>query len=528
MSDRICYIRRTDRGAALRGLRLVGGHTDDTWQAGTSTDPSLITESINEGARWIRDRLNANSKSRTLSVLCLDTNGAVCSWIKPEDADASLLNDAIAGNADEHDPDSLEPEIHSGIGERLPMLPLELGFEFLDQTQTSTGSRSAVMASPDIPGRLLKDELDAMGIKIGCFTSIWHAIAHSWDPGTGNPAHSAERIVSSDAPISATIILDADAGRLVWTWSRQGQLITGGSARIQTHPDQQARLPIVRSEDIARLCSDWLGWSSQLGVAPSRVIFVGNPAQINNPAISSDSTSEENEPPKPLGLNAPQIGAAISRAWPEATIDLIEHDDPIGETLAKLANGQRDGLISLNQLTNRPGRTHRSMYRWAALALFAISTTILLMAYQLLSQAGDINSQTDGLNNQRLTVLNEYNPELVRSLIPSNNLQTKLNQMRRNQGPLRNTRAKPILEELETISYVFGVPGIEIETIKLNNTTATVTVRVDDIAQAEQINQSLISIKGSHLRWGTMSYKPQGVKIQASFPARWQTGGGDT
>lgn len=53
MSDRLCYIRRTDRGIVLRGLRLIGGHTDDSWVVDPGADPELIIETIDEAAEWI-------------------------------------------------------------------------------------------------------------------------------------------------------------------------------------------------------------------------------------------------------------------------------------------------------------------------------------------------------------------------------------------------------------------------------------------------------------------------------------------
>ena len=524
----------------------MGAHTDDSWQAGTSADPSLIAESITHGARWIKDRLESSGSkgesSKLLSVLCLDTDGAVCSWIKPEDADLSLLDSAITGAQEEHDPDSLEPVQHSGLGDRFPQLPLELSFELLDEDETSTGARNAVMASPDVPGRLIKDELDSLGIRIDCVTSIWQAIADVWDPGTNNHAHSAQRIVSSDAPISAVIIIDAsqtnDANgstdaRLIWTWSREGRLITGGSARIQTLPGEQAgdwKQALVRSEDIARICSDWLGWSSQLGVSPSRIVFVGAPAPSaqapQGDSFPSDSDAPMQKQPEHNGLGPAQIGLALSQAWPDATIDLIEHHDPIGETLGKIASGQRgQSLVSMESLGNRPGRAHRSMYRWAGMALVALSIAIVLIAFQFFGQAGTLNDQATGIENQRLTAINSFDPELVRSLIPSKDLKEKLAAMRRTQGPVRSASTRPILEELETLSYVFGIPGIEIQTIKLNSTSVTVGLRVDDIAQAEQINQSLSSIKGSHLRWSSMTPKNIGDKIAATFTARWINSG---
>ncbi len=537
MSERVCYIRRSDRGGALRGLRLVGEHTDDTWQAGNANDPSIIAQSIAEGAKWVRDRLDANAgKLRSLSVLCLDPDGAVCSWVKPEDADTSLLDAVITGTSAKHDPDALdEPEHHHGIGERFPQLPLELSFEFLDAHETSTGSRAAVMACPDVPGRLLKDELDTLGIRVDKFTSIWHAIASVWDPGAGDAAHSAQRIVSSDAPIVAIIAIDAQDGRLIWTWSRQGRLIVGGASRIALAQGEHEHLPLIRNEDIARISSDWLGWSSQLGLAPAKIVFVGNPGQIESlpdPTSPLPEHTQKGAPPHPRphrGLSAAQIGAALAKAWPDATIDLIEHDDPIGESLHKLASThQGKSIDSLGALENRPGRVHRRMYRWAAAALVAVSALIGLLGYELFAQAEQVNEQTAKLKVQRLESITSYDQELVLSPFVIKDLQNQLDQMRQSQGPLTTSQSNPIMEELETLSYVLGTPGIEIITLQLNNNTVAITIRVEDIAQAEQINQSLTAIRGSHLRWRPFELKNRGQQIEATFTARWKEAGGDS
>ena len=533
MSDRVCYIRRSDRGGALRGLRLVGGHADDTWQAGNGNDPSLIAQSIAQGAQWIRDRLDAStSKSRSLSVLCLDPDGAVCSWVKPEDADTSLLDAVITGASAKPDLDALdEPETHQGIGERFPQLPLELSFEFLDSDETSTGSRAAVMACPDVPGRLLKDELDAMGIRVDKFTSIWHAIASVWDPGAGNAAHSAQRIVSSDAPITAVIAIDAQDGRLIWTWSREGRLIVGGASRIALAQGEHEHLALIRHQDIARICSDWLGWSSQLGLAPAKIVFVGNPGQIESlpdPASSLPEHSQKDAQGR-RGLSAAQIGAALAKAWPDATIDLIEHDDPIGESLHKLASGHRGKDIrSLSALEHRPGKVHRRMYRWAGVALVAVSAMIGLLGYELFTQADQVRQRAAELEVQRMEAITSYDQSLVLSSYVIKDLQGRLDQMRRSQGPLSISESNPIMEELETLSYVFGAPGIEIITLRLNNTTVTVTIRVEDIAHAEQVNQSLTAIRGSHLRWRPFELKNRGQQIEATFIARWKESGGDS
>ena len=530
MSDRICYIQRTDRGAALTGVRLVSRHSDDRWLASLADDPTLASESISSCTQWIRDRLSQSGKSKSLAVVCLDADGGVCSWVKPEDANETVLNEAIADQAQDHD--ELEPETHSGVGERFPKLPLEISFEQLSGEQTSVGSRTAVIAIPDIPGRLIKDELDSLGIQSGCFTTIWHAMAHVWDPSVNQNANAAQRIVASDTPICATLILDADAGRMLWTWSRNGELIAAGSARVQTLKNKIENSEshtlasvLIRPQDIARVCSDWLGWSSQLGVSPSRVMIVGQPGIER----SAENQTESGEQAPTRGLDAGQVGVALSRAWPEATVDLIEHDDPIGETLSQLASNDRYlTLAPLKSLNDRPGRSHRSMYRWAGFSLLMVSAMFVFLAFQLFAQGRSIRSERSTIANDRLTALDAYDPQLVTSMIPARDLQSKLSQVRRSQGPLRIAKARPILEELETISYIFGIPGIEIDKIRLNSSTGTVTIRVDEIAQAEQINQSLSSIAGSHLRWNRMVPKNKGTKIEASFTARWNTAEDDS
>lgn len=531
MSERVCYIRRTDRGGALKGLRLIGGQTDDVWQAGASTDPVLMNESIRQGARWIADRLGGG-KGKNLAVLCLDTDGAVCTWVKPADANSTSLEAALSSDMNEYDPDSLEQEVHNGIVDRFPKLPLELSYEPLPSDDTSTGSRAAVMAGPDIPGRLIKDELDTMGIQIGTITSIWHAIASTWDPGAKLAHSSSEHIVSSDSSIVASIVLDPDEGRLIWTWSRSGKLITAGSARIEVSKNQSnpSNKPIVliRPDDIARICSDWLSWSSQLGVSPTKIVFVGEPGQIQSLSNASTSNSSDDETTTKVGMSPSEVGVALTKAWPDATIDLVAFSDPIGETLSRVAGDTSDRLKALSTLTNRPGRAHRGMYRWAGAAFIAVSAIIAIAAYQLLSQAGEIKDQAALIAQDRMQAINDYDPQLVLSQIPAATLRSKLDQVRKSHQPVVTQNNKPIMEELETISFVLGIPGIEIDTITLNNSTATVVVRVDGIVQAEAINQSLSAIKGSHLRWYNMTPTNRGEQIQATYSARWDTEEGDS
>ncbi len=512
MSERLCYIRRTDRGAALRGLRLLGGHTDDTWDSGSGADPTLVLETISESAEWIRHRLDASS-SRELGALVLDPDGAVCTWVKPEDADPTMLDAAISEGPIEHDPDDLEPVVQSGISDRLPRLPRELDFQALSTEQTSTGARAAIFAIPDVAGLLLMDALDAMGIRPQRFTTIWHALSLAWDPGFAQGS-SAQRIVSSDSPVAAVIAIDPIDARLIWTWSREGELICAGSMRLRRVQHDHEPRAVVRSGDIARLCADWLSWSSQLGLSPSRVVVLGDPAVGE---ISEDT------PPHEQPLDPGQMGSALSQRWPDATIDLMGESDPIGATLRKIAQQERCGALGmLSGLESRPTRAHRSMFRWAGLALTGAALVVLLVGYQMMSRASAVRNETRAIQAQQGEALRSYDERLFMSMIPVLDLQAERNQIAGAQSPISVVQSKPILRALETVSFVIGAPGIEISKVTINNRTVTLTLEVDNITQAEQINSNLRSIDDRLLRWGSMTPQNRGNKIQVTYLAEWQ------
>jgi hypothetical protein len=312
LNDRICYLQRTDRGLALAGIRLIRHSADDRWDATVGGSTDAVLETIEDGAVWIRQRLKSGSgSSKSLPLLCLDTDGAVCTWTKPEDTNPEMIAAAVDQLDAGHDDEGLEGGYQSTMGERFPNLPLEVHYESLADDQTSEGSRRAVIATPDVPARLLIDHLDSMGIRIGRVESIWSLIARAWDPGAAHrsSARDSQRVVSTDDPVCGSVILDPSRSRLIWTWSKQGQLIAAGSMRV----GHGAQGLAITSSDLSRLCSDWLGWASQLGVAPMRVVLV-------IPEIED-------------GLDRNQIGSVFAKHWPTATLDLVTESDPILATL---------------------------------------------------------------------------------------------------------------------------------------------------------------------------------------------------
>ena len=506
MSDRICYLERTDRGLALAGVRLVGGHSDDHWDATTGGTPEAVLETIDDAAVWIRQRLKSGGgSSKSLPVLCLDTDGAVCTWTKPEDSAPEMINAAI-DQLDSNHEDDLEGAVHSTMGERFPNLPLEVNYESLDHEQTSEGSRQAVVATPDIPARLLIDQLDSMGIRIGRVENIWSLIAQCWDPGAPHrsSARASQRVVSTDDPICGCVVMDPNRGRIIWTWSKEGKLIAAGSMRIS----QSAEDTQFHESDLSRLCADWIGWASQLGVAPLRVVLV--------------------LPEQEDGLDVNQFGSVFTKHWPTATTDLITDPDPILATLRaahKIQEDSSEHTHSKGDLSNRPGRSHRKMYRWAGAALVIAGVAIGWTATTLYAQGSKTMSEAKGIRSGMVEEIMKLQPPIQQLRLPTVELQARLDRLISRSGPMKVTPTKPILEELETISYVLGMSGIEIESIQLTHTLVKIQIRVDDLALAEQINQSLRSIEGSHLQWRPQSeLSRRGTLIEAAFSAVWDSG----
>ncbi|MBL4590556.1 MAG: hypothetical protein JKY96_01210, partial [Phycisphaerales bacterium] len=298
MSNRICYLRRTDRGGKIAGITMLTEHTREAWDASTNAGPEHALDTIAQAGEWIKERLSTGpGKSRTIAVLCIDTDGAVISWVKPEDSNPEMLSATIE-QGEHSDPDDFDaPEI-TGVSERFPDLPLEISYEPLLESPTSVGARTAVIATPDVPARLLLDQLDERGIRVERITTLWHAIAQAWDPGANrHGGHDAQRIVASSAPITACIVVDALKGLIIWTWSQGGRLIAGGSVRLAHVSSGQSPAPMISEPGIARLGVDWLGWSSQLGVSPARILFI----------TPKPSTSDTN---KHAGLDSAGIGNA--------------------------------------------------------------------------------------------------------------------------------------------------------------------------------------------------------------------------
>ncbi len=495
-------------------------HADDHWDATAGGSPDAVLQTIEDAAVWIRQRLKAGGgTSKSFPVLCLDTDGTICTWTKPEDTSPEMIAAAIDQLDVDQDDDALEGGMHSSMGERFPDLPLEVNYESLSDEQTSDGSRRAVVATPDISARLLIDQLDSMGIRIGRVENLWTMIAMGWDPGAPHrsSARDSQRVVSTDDPVCGCVLMDPNRARLIWTWSKRGQLIAAGSMRV----GHDSEGPVLHESDIARLCADWLGWAAQLGVAPMRVVMVL--PESDHQSISQSKTEDDTEIKR--GFDHTKIGSMFSSHWPMATTDLVIEADPILATLRAIhtiEDTTKNKNTRDDQLTNRPGRSHRSMYRWAAAALIFAGTAVGWTAMTLYGQGSETLKEAKSARAQMIDQIMKLQPPVADLRLPTAELQARLSRLVSSTGPMQVTAPRPVLEELETVSFVLGMSGIDIDTISLTNTLATLKIRTQDLALAEQINEALRSIEGSHIQWrASPDLTKRGVQIEATFTGTW-------
>ena len=482
MSARVCYLSRTDRGDALAGVRLVGEHTEDTWQAPVNRDGEFeAVEHVRLGAHaageWVAHALRAGRRRRSIDTVCMDVDGSSCTWVTAPSERRAMVAAAYAQAGEDED-----LATSAGLSTVEPMSSVPAG--------TGAERRVGLMAVPDSVARLFLDELDRRGIAVRRVCSLWQVMAEVWDPsGPGaDVAHSRlreDRIVAEDAPASALVLVEP-GGRLVWVWSVSGEPIAGGSIRLRASAEGRC---FVEPWDIARLGTEWLAWSTQTGCAPRRVLVIVPPLDTEG---------------DPGGLSAAEVGEHLGRAWPNASIDLAVESDPVGETLVRAVRVAEAGAVEdegLAALTRRPGRTHRSMYRWWAAALLAGAGTLGAMASSLYRRAGAIEG--------RLGAIEERQREILRASASHQDLASerefprRLETLRNEAEGRRASRVqvsesdkpKPILAEL--LNVAFALEGgqydeIDPKLIELDPLMCRVEIWVPEGTLAYDFQESLV------------------------------------
>ncbi len=521
MSPPICLLERACQGDAIERVTLTGERLEESW----TPDASMgVSDRPRAAARWV-SQIVTNHAERALALVCLDASGSFVSWTRPTTRDAKIIETVIRQSDGESlvgvgaDLASFED---ASMGEGLvgPDLASPGGGVFQvvldDEPDGDMMSRAAVLAVRDPAAGLFLDELDALGVRVHAVDSIWHLIAAAWDPSTPLREHAdeGELIVASDAPLSAVCVLDAE-GKLVWSWTRGGRLVAAGQIRVPAR-DGSVHL---REGSLARLNADWLAWSSQLGEAPRRVVF-----------IASRGAGDDSEL-----LSAQMIRDGLAKALPLATVDLALVEDALGETCRRVAGYRGEAISpptdpsrSLVALANRPSRAHRGMHRWLAISLLALGVLAAAVAGTLLDQASEYRAGAMAFREELARVYQSSNTSEPASGMSA---VTKLQEMVADAEQKRDeddniTAPRPVLEELDTVLFVLSLyydQGLELEHLDLGGGILTnrVVVSVAETSVYEELISSLNSMD-SAIDWGQPSVRNRRNRIEVTLTGSWR------
>lgn len=515
----VCYIERTPGGGGIRRLRLIAAGLARQWTAPDASAVSSIDASAGAGvsaaragATWIAETLQGVGLKR-LAAVCVDAEGSVCAWLSAPSADSRVVRDTIVQAGAEGDsstgigaarilsgadtasgggPGFLAATSVQALATLDPEEPASKGLSFKRKAPVTLArkQRFAVISVQDAIVRVLLDELDARAIEIERVVSIWHAMASGWDGA--QPASISDRLVSASATGGAVILVEP-SGRLIWAWTRAGELVAGGAMRLAAHSKQvrpaepvadatsrDAALapldattssvfaqpdddrPSVTLEfsnaEAGRLSLDWLSWSAQLGHCPQRVVCLSAPSVCDS------------SPDRPMGPEA--LFAHLAARWPGATVDGAVHDDPIGATVGRLAGlgpesprlpqddpaaalpfhaRPREALIDLSR---RPGRADRRLHQWIGIALIAAAALVAVFGYKIKSSINAAEAQLQKAKDARVAALKEaekYSENVSKSLKPEGQLEGALARLRDQAKYLKTPR--PVIEEA---AYVFA------------------------------------------------------------------------
>jgi hypothetical protein len=536
VSARVCYIQREDRGAILSRVRLIGRTADETWEAPGGDARAMGNTAASDAATWIADHLSSKLGGKTLDRLCLDLDGAVCTWVPASSTEPGMLRAVIEheGGGDDTDPFG---DAGNGASGRFPDLPNEMGYQALGLAESPSRAkiaalegRAPVLAVPEVAARAIVDALDEAGVQVESCTTLWQAIAGAWAPRSGSSG--SDRVVSENTPLVAAVLC-IPGERIVWAWIRAGVPIAAGAFRSRAGSRQAAmNLLLEEGQDESydpgghhdpavparalggRLAAEWLAWAAQIGAFPSRVTWIGPMAQHDR-----------------SGLDPQDVADALRRAAPEASVDVIDDDDPVGLTLRRLAERLDDEPRTLDNpdarlsgLSNRPGRVHRAMYHWLAILLLIASAAIGAVAFALWQQRGESLERLAAVRANTRVLLEEGAPELAGDPYPTMKLRERLN-AERGPAPVAIPPAKPVLRELETLAFVLGTPDYELDNIDISSFAVTITVRVNDTRAYEELQGSLQGIGGTSLIWNSFNPKPDRDKIRVNGTATWAGGG---
>jgi hypothetical protein len=486
MSSVACYF---DHIAGI--ARLLSPDSDTKWLPGNelSDDDAFGPRNrLAEAADWLTDAVGPKKR---IDLVCVGVSDSVCRWLSAPSAEPNVVAAAARGKGEEW-----------GAGAMLGTIePLTSPYQKSKQSgKPAIGRRSEshfpILAIHDAPARVLLDNLDANGVRVGSVVTLWHAMCRAWDDslptervreelGRGSDNGNTEAAAAS--PITAIIATTGDHS-VVWAWSRGRQLITGGRAAIGRASPSSLSDPAEPGAEapgyeaaFGRIALDWLTWAAQLGQTPNNIII-----------ISPDAN---------------EIARQCDRIWPTAPRRLVPEIDPVAATLNRLLGAdpirpESDARTCVATLTNRPGRAHRRLNQWVGVILLAVAVTVIGFGWKLHAQANGYAGLERAAKAQIATKLASIDERLARDPRPLRAIDIKINELTSgNEGFTEPALPLPILNELLRVAAALeGVEGVKVERIEITESRSTLRLLIPDTATGERVIESLHA-PGGKIRW---------------------------
>lgn len=494
----------------LSTVRLVGDGFDETWRPPTDAQPesAAVARTLRrarDAAAWTANRLG---KTHRLGIVCIGIEDSICSRIAAPSSQREVVVAALAHRQREWTSDIGGAGVHPLAR---PVRRALLGVRRASPRQDGHGApddparprpneRLTVIEQHDGPVRLWLDEMDRRRLAPSSVMTFWHALAAAWTLETGASRSDGASAAPASLPGArmahdVTAVVCESAGRLLWCWTRSGELLVGGSSRAPRIPgdapdplsaEPPGAIPPSPREVVIppRLTLDWLAWSAFLGVSPERIMLIS---------------------PDPAPLTS-----AFRAAWKGASIDTHQGDDPLARTLALTTHAPAppadDPRQSILELTHRPGRDRRLLAVWSAAFIVLLAGAITAGGVRERMTIARTRLLTDELRADTLTKVAAIDPALARDPDPVRALRSVLTQERESRKPIAIPVAeRPIHAELahlgDVISAVITDPAVaNVRQIKLDENIGEVSIFIPDYATGESILQRLRETPGS-MRW---------------------------
>ncbi|MCA9279932.1 MAG: hypothetical protein H6815_05735 [Phycisphaeraceae bacterium] len=524
MSTRAVYIARIDGGERLSMVRLLGPRSDQAWlveNIDTEANADRVLLDVQSAVTWLADRMS-DTGSKTVDLLCIDAEGQRCTWIEGATPDLRIARASLMARSDT----AWNPTAgFSSTGDATDAYSFHLLNGHRNGTGGSNGHdmRKAVVATSNALIRLLLDTLDEQGLNAGRVTSLPQAVAQAWDPDSAVRVRASKSSISGDDDIASEldhrasmvtgVVVVDPAGRIVWTWSRAGDLLCFGTLAAPVRSDDEG---VRLTQNLAsRLTADWVAWSVQTGQTLDRIVVIGPASPV---------PFKPGEPQTMLSLG--EFGSAIASSWNGASCDVVPMDDPIGQTLDRVVVAMEQGigvqhLPAMEEIEHRPSRAHKSVRRWMSLAGIIAAAALIGVGARAQSHAHTVREA--GAKHRSAAV--QEAKDLITDLdaaFARTDLQSRIQKMTATTVDTTIPKMPSILKELDNISVALnGHPDAVVEQMQFNPNFVMLKITVPDLPQYEALRNTFTNGIPSLVDWNNITTRAGVEKQSVTLQGRW-------